>query len=73
MTCDWQPIETAPKVMSGTRYLGWCPGHGGVCFISWIEDGYLSGPGDHWISGGAIQVEPTHWMPLPNPPEDAET
>jgi hypothetical protein len=59
---NWQPIDTAPK--NGTEFIVYCPpAHGlrdmaSIC--SWHED-----------AGFCVDElrEPTHWIPLPNPPE----
>ena len=71
----WQPIGTAPK--DGTEVDLWCPdGHGGyrVQEAKWMKREY--GPnGDYaWHAWNPefewepIPREPTHWMPLPEPP-----
>lgn len=65
----WQPIETAPK--DGTAFLGWLPDRQGfvarqdIGICSWSEWG-----GGIWSLGGHTSVtsQPTHWMPLPEPP-----
>ena len=59
---DWQPIETAPR--DGT--IGaWCDVIGGwSADIASMEDGVAVFAGD--CDG------PSHWMPLPAPPEDCE-
>lgn len=65
VTTGWQPIETAPK--DGTQII-----------IAVAGDEYE--PGWAWWSALrrawfipntsiAYQMEPTHWMPLPPPPE----
>ncbi len=73
---DWQPIETAPR--DGTEILLWAPdyshraGIGAWCDVigAWsadigsMEDGVAVFEGD--CDG------PSHWMPLPAPPEDRE-
>lgn len=74
----WQPIETAPK--DGTSILGfqlWSIGPG-WCVLTWTEWG------EHVDEAGLTEIkpgwtipedhyatcwEPTHWMPLPEPPE----
>lgn len=64
---EWQPIETAPK--DGTELLLFSAGQ--------IDCGYWST--SVWVaSGGAwiiyesrsdtVELSPTHWMPLPEPP-----
>lgn len=78
---EWQPIETAPK--DGTAVYvcdteTWEPApmiaHWGQ-HNSW-DDGshWLCGRKDDWPRGKikrepAIMPTPTHWMPLPAPPE----
>lgn len=71
---DWQPIHTGPK----TRVLGFDP-YEGIEIISWSEKAYRSG-NEPWIPGwecaaahdnGSI-FHPTHWMPLPAPPNSGE-
>jgi hypothetical protein len=59
----WQPIETAPK--DGTPILGFMPkyfrGKGGQSVILWLDM--------EWSDMGAHGCDPSHWMPLPRPPE----
>lgn len=74
MASDWMPIETAPK--DGTtvlvaRHVG--NGWGWVIGVAeWSIAGDIAG----WISRGLLHppgelglAHPTHWMPLPEPPE----
>ena len=74
---EWQPIETAPKDGS-TILLG--NEHG--CWAARYRPVYQSGyhPDDPWFSmmlnheyrrkDGILQwAPPTHWMPLPVPPD----
>jgi Protein of unknown function (DUF551) len=72
---DWQPIETAPK--DGTSILV----YGRPNDIDGLV--YFRGPSTHsaaWdeiddafcLTGGTWTgpfIEPTHWMPLPEPPQ----
>lgn len=68
----WQPIETAPK--DGTHIIAWRatakPPHcESMYFVPYDEDGNGLW---HWVQDGDSPSEnfPTHWMPLPPPPED---
>ena len=63
---EWQPIETAPK--DGTRII--------VCrkstnkYIPMVgEDRWGEFGGAHCWARSNSETEPTHWMPLPQPPE----
>ena len=69
---EWQPIETAPK--DGSRILVF---NRKVYIASWSEEAqhgeFECAPGwqvfcpdDYWY---AFCVNPTHWMPLPEPPQ----
>jgi hypothetical protein len=65
---EWQKIETAPK--DGTIILAYCPNHfyNGGAFIGeavFIPEFSIW---EERIDG--CVVEPTHWMPLPNPPKE---
>jgi hypothetical protein len=65
----WQPIDTAPK--DGTRVLGWCnAGNDRDCRLTmeWNADR------SRWIvSLNAFwEFDPTHWQPLPSPPQIME-
>ena len=71
---EWQPIETAPEdgtyILLGNRHGTW---------VGKYLDRYISGyrPSNPWHSmmlncrhmGRFPSVVPTHWMPLPEPPE----
>jgi hypothetical protein len=60
----WQPIDTAPK---GDEILVWTQNDGAfVAFWSGFANGW------RWTShdlGGHEKIKPTHWKPLPDPPE----
>lgn len=71
---QWRSIESAPR--DGRDVL--IGGHGDVLIAHWHEG--LGGPGwlddsgsshhDYWNYVGL--VKPTHWMPLPLPPQSTE-
>lgn len=67
---DWQPIETAPKDESLILVYGPCevdgesyPAQVGIAFYHKIRD--------RWIgeNNGYVIYTPTHWRPLPPPPQ----
>jgi len=55
----WQPIATAPK--DRTYVMTW--GEGGCRVAAWCV---MTG---QWRCGSIVNYSPTHWMPLPSPPE----
>ena len=69
---NWQPIETAPK--DGTQILVW---DGNNFNVSWYGYPSVSERYKAFIYGEAVGdyncfsevYEPTHWMPLPEPPQ----
>lgn len=64
---QWQPIETAPK--DGTPILGFADGE--ITTVEWFQIGAIAGYFTLCVCGPwAVDGEwnPTHWMPLPNPP-----
>lgn len=71
-TMQWRPIETAPK--DGSPFLA-CHYRSGVHAITW------HGKASHvplygWCEGDDAEDidlwQPTHWMPLPPPPNQEE-
>lgn len=60
----WQPIETAPKDMLPRLY--WCRGA--------VIEGFVDATGvltvKHEFGWRRMRRHPSHWMPLPPPPED---
>lgn len=68
---QWQPIETAPK--DGTLILGWdtkvMRGKGAACVMLWARNETTQK--HEWMNfWNAYRVDgPTHWQPLPQPPE----
>ena len=65
---SWQPIETAPK--DGTAFLGLRGNKIANCYRVQRDDCEMWNFGG---SSGAVEIaphtKPTHWMPLPTPPE----
>jgi len=82
---NWQPIETAPK--DGTPLLLFCnptPALSGhmepdEVFRSRMTTGYFDKHYHEWWlcvfwgyeSEATLYEDPTHWMPLPEPPNEA--
>ena len=59
----WEPISTAPM---GKRVLVYAGGWVQVgCYE--VERAYTR-EDEGWYGDDARPVEPTHWMPLPDPP-----
>lgn len=74
---DWQPIETAPR--DGTRVLLWAcdPCYPkGKPLVGYFENNkwHLSGHEftECWINNFDEYFNPTHWMPLPEPPKEEQ-
>jgi hypothetical protein len=74
----WQPIETAPR--DETKVLLWSDG--GAVFGSWrVDKGYASKKpmwldesyDDFSCGFASVPLDPTHWMPLPQPPNNERT
>ena len=64
---EWRPIETAPK--DGTQLL-LCVG--GWRFIGWWGQQYGNLYPPSWCEGERGEnLQPTHWMPLPDAPEES--
>lgn len=64
----WQPIETAPYE---TKVLTYWPGNKtrkSVILINTKNSGNSLGKRDGWWFSRPDQM-PTHWMPLPDPPD----
>lgn len=57
-TSGWMPIETAPK--DGTQILGWTPYWADHVQNVWWYTG---------LGRWSTTMQPTHWMPLPDPPK----
>lgn len=64
---EWLPIETAP--IDGTKFLAYIPERDDV-FAPDIQTLYHTGKLIAGFTNGYyIQYKPTHWMPLPKPPQ----
>jgi len=63
---EWQPIETAPKDM--TRVLGYVEEY--IVVMWWFT--YSNGRSCWETVDGESEVDPTHWMPLPKPPQEGK-
>ena len=75
---SWSPIETAPK--DGTNVLLYYPGYSRKEWIGryykneTYSHGVLTRKSEGWHNGadtllGMVkECDPTHWMPLPSPP-----
>lgn len=75
---EWQPIETAPKGANGYAwmFLAWGPeedkstGKGMWCVDRFIACATFHAMGKTpAFEFRQIEVSPTHWMPLPEPPQ----
>ena len=74
-TCEWRLIETAPK--DGTRIVAIGKTKNGhshlrATITRWHEmaEAPVYGVGWEYAAPGYCDLfEPTHWMPLPAPPE----
>lgn len=68
---DWQPIETAPRdgsalILGGMKYgPRVAEGQWGPTTFDRKAKSYKQG----WTTSPGHEVEPTHWMPLPEGPK----
>jgi hypothetical protein len=62
----WQDIAHAPK--DGLKDILVTDGKG-VYMATWSRLGPLPNTEFGWVTNTNFQVEPTHWMPLPEPPK----
>jgi hypothetical protein len=63
----WQPIETAPK--TGISVLLWDE-DSSECTVGWYR---INHKDDSWRSEYDLDIDATHWMPLPNMPKENNT
>lgn len=58
----WQPISTAPKDVR--CLIGWRNGAQYTCIATYVAHDEM------WVGDNGFGcIEPTHWQPLPAPPE----
>lgn len=62
---EWQPIETAPK--DGTRFWAYDPTSEEKQMACWWQNDF--GMWEGWMNVWDNEPNPTHWMPLPDPPK----
>lgn len=79
MNIEWQPIKTAPK--DETRVLLWCSDSRSVecgywstsLWVTRPEGSILGAQKGAWIiyeqRSDTLELNPSHWMPLPEPPK----
>ena len=71
MEQGWRPIETAPR--DGRTVLAYFPAQAGhaarqdVIAVYWT--GWGGGRWETAWSGAKLNAKPSHWMPLPDPPQ----
>jgi hypothetical protein len=75
MNAEWQPIETAPRYFSAGQILTF-RNYGGMEYSyppargkrgPWFQTSFWSET-HGLLVGWPLNVQPTHWMPLPEPP-----
>ena len=68
----WQDISTAPRDWQIKVLLSHQDYQNSVtCSVGWWSDNF-----EEWQTydiGGRTDIQPTHWMPLPQPPEGSGT
>ena len=62
----WRPIETAPK--DGTEVLVFVPPN--RLSVNPFVAQARNPTGAQWWARRVGSIKPTHWMPLPDPPEE---
>lgn len=73
----WKPISSAPKCHDILAYGQYKPYHGSDEFVGWFITGWDPDV-QQWLVlghddvGCFIYANPTHWMPLPEPPKETD-
>lgn len=68
MTTEWQSIETAPK--DGTWVLFYTPACEELGYLAFQAVGHIDRHGLFGSYQWEDDLEPSHWMPLPDPPKE---
>jgi hypothetical protein len=63
---QWRPIDTAPR--DGKVILGFPKIYAVVGYTDWAGE-WVEDDASDWWCASLLVPQPTHWMPLPNPPE----
>ena len=74
----WRDIATAPR--DGTPIMVYCPRAGVVAPAKWDDNRFAKKPRPYWTHWGERiwgtlwirDDQPTHWRPLPPPPQGRE-
>ncbi len=64
---EWQSIETAPK--DGTPVLLYIPSVNDMVTAKYLGRQWVLCEFGGYAEDGDLDGDPTHWMPLPSPPE----
>jgi hypothetical protein len=73
----WLPIATAPR--DGTKIMVHCPWLGVCGPANWDDEKHAKKPRPYWTHWGERiwgvsrlrEDQPTHWQPMPAPPQSA--
>lgn len=69
---EWQPIKTAPKDGTVVIVRGFydCYGTPMQATAAQFRENYGYWMRDNFGTGYTVSCNPTHWMPLPEPPKE---
>jgi len=67
---EWLPIETAPK--DGTEIDVWVKNGFRIINVRWKVDGGYWVYNRDYINWNWLGALPTHWLPIPKPPENRD-
>lgn len=66
----WATIDTAPR--DGTKLILWAtysPAQEPFAVMGRFSDSGLGWVSDDLSGQGSVQLDPTHWLPIPSPPK----